>query len=75
MNIKLVSDWRRAHKWRSVQFSTAGAVFSAVSASAVHAAAGSALFGFLSFRATLWIVCGIFVTSLVGRLIAQGGDE
>lgn len=70
--MKLIQDWRSAHKFLSVRFATAGALASAMGAAATSA---SAVAGAIWPYVPTLVACGLafltFIAVIVGRLIDQ----
>lgn len=71
LKLKLVADWKQAHKWLSMQASFIGFVFSAVAASAALAGGGASFFGVLDTKYALLVCAFIFLCSMIGRVILQ----
>lgn len=69
--MKLVADWRQAHRWRSMQFAGLGALFTGIGLGASYATSAMALLPVLSYRQVLAIAFVIFVCVVVGRVLQQ----
>lgn len=69
MRIRLIADWKQAHKWMSVRLSSAGAVLSGLGFGLSMAGGAANWFGTLP----LWIVClialVIFTCAALGRIL------
>lgn len=70
--MKLVADWRQAHREASVWAGWAGVLFTSIGIAASYAASAMSFLPVLSYRAVLWIALAIFVCVLAGRLLQQG---
>lgn len=72
--MRIVSDWRRCHRWYCMHTQAVGCVFSAVAGSLALAGAGAPWFGVFGLGIALAITAVIFATGLVGRLLDQSLD-
>lgn len=73
--MKLVDDWRQAHRWWSVRFAGLGALFTGIGVGASYATSAMALLPVLSFRTVCAVALLIFVCVLAGRLLQQDRAE
>ena len=68
---RMVDDWRNVMKWRSAQFVTGGAVFSAFAFALSLSSAGMQFIGVAGMRLAILICVVIFVSAFIGRVWKQ----
>jgi len=71
LEARLVSDWRNVMKWRSAQFVTGGAVFSAFAFALSLSSAGMQFIGVAGMRLAILICVVIFICAFIGRVWKQ----
>ncbi|MGC1550517.1 MAG: hypothetical protein WA777_18500 [Rhodanobacter sp.] len=69
--MKLVDDWRNAHKWLSLHFSTYGFVLTSAAAALALSGAAVEWLSVFSLGIVLALAAVIFLLAFVGRLVSQ----
>lgn len=68
---KIIPDWRKAWRWHSVRWSALGFVLTSIAGSLALAGGAAAWAIIYSDGAVLWLAAGIFLASMIGRIISQ----
>ena len=69
--MKLIDDWRQAWKWYSVHSSLIGLVLTSAAAGLAASGAATAWRAYLDDGVVYAIAAGIFLLTIVGRLVSQ----
>lgn len=68
---KFVHDWHEAHRWASMRGMSVGTVLTAAAGSAALAGGAASWITVFDLGIVLLLASGIFVVSMVGRLLLQ----
>lgn len=71
----LVPNWRQAHLWHSMRGMSLGAILTTVAGSVALAGSATQWLTVTSLGIVLLIAAGIFLASMVGRLLSQSGKD